>query len=363
MHDRPSTDRRRTPGGRRAGRAAGSLRRLLPQPAGRWSSVVVLAVAVGRRAARAVARAVPVRPDRLRRAARSRRHAGHLLGTDDLGRDLLSRVLLRAAGLAAGRASWRSRCPWWSACRSGWLAGFYRLPRPAGLAARPTRCSRSRSWSWRSGWPRSSAPSRQRDGGASASPRCPAVIRVARARDAAAARRWTSSPPRSPTAPATCGCSAGTSCPTRSTTLIVQATVAHPGRDHRRGGAVLPRPRHPAAGAVSLGAMLASAQPLFRDGPWLAVLPGVAIVVLDAGVQPARRRPARRARPEGRPPMTAAASTAASLTVSDLSVRVPRPRTARCSAVDGVAFEVAAGEVARRWSASPAAARASPRWR
>jgi ABC-type dipeptide/oligopeptide/nickel transport system permease subunit len=26
--------------------------------------------------------------------------------------------------------------------------------------------------------------------------------------------------------------------------------------------------------------MLASAQPLFRDGPWLAVLPGVCIVVV-----------------------------------------------------------------------------------
>jgi ABC-type dipeptide/oligopeptide/nickel transport system permease subunit len=30
----------------------------------------------------------------------------------------------------------------------------------------------------------------------------------------------------------------------------------------------------------SLGVMLASAQPLFRDGPWMAVFPGVAIVLL-----------------------------------------------------------------------------------
>ena len=30
----------------------------------------------------------------------------------------------------------------------------------------------------------------------------------------------------------------------------------------------------------SLGIMLASAQPLFRDGPWLVVFPGVAIVLL-----------------------------------------------------------------------------------
>ena len=30
----------------------------------------------------------------------------------------------------------------------------------------------------------------------------------------------------------------------------------------------------------SLGVMLASAQPLFRDGPWLAVVPGIAIVLL-----------------------------------------------------------------------------------
>jgi len=61
--------------------------------------------------------------------------------------------------------------------------------------------------------------------------------------------------------------------------LIVQATVAVPAAII--GEAVLSflglgvRPPAP-----SLGVMLASAQPLFRDGPWLAVFPGVSIVLL-----------------------------------------------------------------------------------
>jgi peptide/nickel transport system permease protein len=61
--------------------------------------------------------------------------------------------------------------------------------------------------------------------------------------------------------------------------LIVQATVAAPAAII--GEAVLSflglgiRPPEP-----SLGVMLASAQPLFRDGPWMAVFPGVCIVVV-----------------------------------------------------------------------------------
>jgi ABC-type dipeptide/oligopeptide/nickel transport system permease subunit len=61
--------------------------------------------------------------------------------------------------------------------------------------------------------------------------------------------------------------------------LIVQGTVAAP--TAIIGEAVLSflglgiRPPAP-----SLGVMLASAQPLFRDGPWLAVLPGICIVVV-----------------------------------------------------------------------------------
>jgi peptide/nickel transport system permease protein len=67
--------------------------------------------------------------------------------------------------------------------------------------------------------------------------------------------------------------------PNALNTLIVLATVAAPAAII--GEAVLSflglgiRPPAP-----SLGVMLASAQPLFRDGPWLAVLPGVTIVVL-----------------------------------------------------------------------------------
>jgi peptide/nickel transport system permease protein len=61
--------------------------------------------------------------------------------------------------------------------------------------------------------------------------------------------------------------------------LLVQATVAVPAAVI--GESVLSflglglRPPTP-----SLGVMIASAQPLFRDGPWLAVIPGVAIVLL-----------------------------------------------------------------------------------
>ena len=71
--------------------------------------------------------------------------------------------------------------------------------------------------------------------------------------------------------------------PNAVNTLIVQATVAAPAAII--GEAVLSflglgiRPPEP-----SLGVMLASAQPLFRDGPWLAVLPGVCIVLVTLGL-------------------------------------------------------------------------------
>ena len=71
--------------------------------------------------------------------------------------------------------------------------------------------------------------------------------------------------------------------PNAVNTLIVQATVAAPAAIV--GEAVLSflglgiRPPSP-----SLGGMLASAQPLFRDGPWMAVIPGVCIVVVTLGL-------------------------------------------------------------------------------
>jgi ABC-type dipeptide/oligopeptide/nickel transport system permease subunit len=67
--------------------------------------------------------------------------------------------------------------------------------------------------------------------------------------------------------------------PNAFNTLIVQATVIAP--IAIIGEAVLSflglgvRPPTP-----SLGVMLSSAQPFFRDGPWMAVFPGIAIVVL-----------------------------------------------------------------------------------
>jgi peptide/nickel transport system permease protein len=71
--------------------------------------------------------------------------------------------------------------------------------------------------------------------------------------------------------------------PNALNTLIVQATVAAPAAII--GEAVLSflgvgiQPPTP-----SLGVMLSAAQPLFRDGPWLAVFPGVAIVILTLGL-------------------------------------------------------------------------------
>jgi peptide/nickel transport system permease protein len=71
--------------------------------------------------------------------------------------------------------------------------------------------------------------------------------------------------------------------PNAVNSLIVQATVAAPAAII--GEAVLSflgigiRPPEP-----SLGAMLASAQPLFRDGPWMVVIPGLSIVVVTLGL-------------------------------------------------------------------------------
>lgn len=67
--------------------------------------------------------------------------------------------------------------------------------------------------------------------------------------------------------------------PNATSALIVQATVSIPAAII--GESVLSflglgvRPPTP-----SLGVMLASAQPFFRDGPWMAVFPGLTIVVL-----------------------------------------------------------------------------------
>jgi peptide/nickel transport system permease protein len=71
--------------------------------------------------------------------------------------------------------------------------------------------------------------------------------------------------------------------PNAMSTLIVQATVAAPAAII--GEAVLSflglgiQPPTP-----SLGTMLAAAQPLFRDAPWMAVIPGVVIVILALGL-------------------------------------------------------------------------------
>ena len=131
---------------------------------------------------------------------------------------------------------------------------------------------------------------------------------------------------------------AGTSCPTRC-----PPSSCRPPWPPRRaiiGEAVLSflglgiQPPTP-----SLGVMLAGAQPLFRDAPWLAVLPGrgdrrrwrSALNLLGDGLRDALDPRETRA-------MTALSTVAADLE-SDL--RRSAPRTARCSPSTTASFEVA----------------------
>ena len=79
---------------------------------------------------------------------------------------------------------------------------------------------------------------------------------------------------------ATCGCCARHILPNADLGDPRAGHRRHPGRDPRRGGAVLPRPRHPAARRPASGTMLATRPAVRGAAPWAAVLPGVAIMVL-----------------------------------------------------------------------------------
>ena len=70
--------------------------------------------------------------------------------------------------------------------------------------------------------------------------------------------------------------------PNATSALIVQATVAIPGGDHRRGDAVLPRPRRPAADPV-LGRDAHRRAAVPRPGAVAGVWPGVMIALPRSG--------------------------------------------------------------------------------
>jgi peptide/nickel transport system permease protein len=202
--------------------------------------------------------------------------AAHLFGTDELGRDQLSRVLfgLRASvmvGTMSVALSLAVGVP------LGLLAGFYGFLDP--LVSRLTDTLLAFPFLVLAvGLAAIIGPSLSTATVAIAVAQIPAVVRVTRGEtlrlrgmDYVAAAIAD-------------GASDGVLLrrhilPNATNALIVQATVAIPAAII--GEAVLSflglgvRPPTP-----SLGVMLASAQPLFRDGPWMAVFPGVAIVLL-----------------------------------------------------------------------------------
>jgi peptide/nickel transport system permease protein len=257
------------------------LRRLLRNPLAIAGAVVVLVAVSAALLADVVAPYPSARTDF--GAALQQPSGAHWFGTDELGRDQFSRVLygLRvsvAVGVLAVGLSMLVGVP------LGLLAGFYRVLDPlvsrltdtllafpflvlaVGLFAIMERSTIGRSFSI-------------------ATPiiaigvaQIPAVVRVTRgetlrlrgldyvsaavadgASDGVLLRRYI--------------------LPNALSTLIVQATVAAPAAII--GESVLSflglgvKPPTP-----SLGVMLASAQPLFRDGPWMAVFPGLSIVLL-----------------------------------------------------------------------------------
>ena len=89
------------------------------------------------------------------------------------------------------------------------------------------------------------------------------------------------------------------------------------------------------------GTMLTDTTRYLQTAPHLAIIPGVAIVISRARLQPDRRRPARGARPEAAGPWLSAASR--SSRVDDLHVQFGTER-GPVYAVNGISFDIAPGE-------------------
>ena len=135
--------------------------------------------------------------------------------------------------------------------------------------------------------------------------------------------------------------------------IIVIATLTVADRDPRRGDAVVPRLRHPAAERRRSGKLISDAQNTSSDLWWLVTFPGLTIVADRAVHQLHRRRPARRARPD--PEADAVREPEPVLSIRDLDRRVRAPRTGSSTPSTASATTCTA---ARRWASSASRARA-----
>ena len=122
--------------------------------------------------------------------------------------------------------------------------------------------------------------------------------------------------------------------------VIVQGTLALATAIIDVAGARLPRPRPAGPATPEWGTMLTDTTRYLQTAPHLAIIPGVAIVISRARLQPDRRRPARSARPEAAWPWRRQSRSSRSRTCTSSS----GPSAGLVYAVNGISFDIAAGE-------------------